>query len=888
MANPFRTFRRYQKSALVALGIMAMLSFIVIPTWMQIQNISLHSTNVTLATSRFGKINNQRIENIRRENQLLQQFYSSANYLIQQASQQQVAMGFRNRAMILSTHSDESLVYHWLKIQEMKRQGFSISRQMVADYLRMMSDNKLTDQIYMEICQSMNISSDSVIGLLQRDILAQVFDGGYLHSVQGITPTQEFEWFCRFKQLAKIQAAAVDVTSFVHEVSEPSERELKEFFEQNKSRVQDPSLSETGFAIPRRTTVEFIEMDPSRLDTAAITPEEVQKFYDENRETLFKNVSEADSSGLGSLPNMPGTSNPFSRPMPNLNLNPLNLNRSPLTTPTPVPSAPSSSDLNLPLILTTPESSTEPSVPTDVPADISTDGPADVPAGGPTEVPAEQTPPASQEDSENSSWNTQDSPFRLVVYQTELETEAKTEDSEADMSTETEHPAENELPASVEVSQSAEPAPATEAAPATTSVTTPDTPAETTMPTAVETPPVDAASEIASPTSSITPETITPTPETTLETQPAEEKPLYQPLAEVEARIRTILARQKAVEKLQQIEERMNRFYDESIMHGNRQELTGGGAELKRLDLKALAVEAGLVYNILENVDMYKMYNADYRFSSSVVLSSQYSNRAVLDLLFDSSGLLENYPYRSISSGTEYLFWVMNTQEQTTPKFTDDGIAETVKKRWKEVEARAIAREKVRQLAEEVTKSGQSLQEYFTANPNPQIKAVVETDYFPWFEEPRLTRYEFPPLVPGEIRELGVEIGAARQQNKVIVAWGDDFMRNVFALNKGEFGTAINQPENTCYVINMLEKTPTDQELLTMFEASPFQRFYGIQYAMQVQREKIQDAIDQQIQILTDFKWLERPDAYRERMMQLNQQRRQQQERQPQYQDFGF
>ncbi|MDR1958429.1 MAG: hypothetical protein LBQ54_05225, partial [Planctomycetaceae bacterium] len=324
MANPFKAFRKYQKSAFVALGIVTMLAFIVIPILMQWENAVLQSRDVTLATSQYGKIQYRSIQNLRDEIQVLTRFYSSAGSQINSETQQSPA-GLRNRYESLIRLSDEAVVYYWLKIQKMKEMGFEVSKKFVGDYLKVLTDDKLTETGYSQVIESLGIPSDTVIFLLQRDILAQFFDEEYLNSVRGITPIKEFEWFNRFRRMSKIQAAAVEVDSLLDQVPDPSDRELREFFEANKFRVQNPNLEETGFAVPRKSAVEYLVFGYDNIDTGGITDEEVQKYYDENKES-YKNTPETNSSGLGlgqPLPGIPGVNNlPFgNRPFPNLNLN---------------------------------------------------------------------------------------------------------------------------------------------------------------------------------------------------------------------------------------------------------------------------------------------------------------------------------------------------------------------------------------------------------------------------------------------------------------------------------------------------------------------------------------------------------------------------------------
>ncbi|MDR1958006.1 MAG: hypothetical protein LBQ54_03010, partial [Planctomycetaceae bacterium] len=484
-----------------------------------------------------------------------------------------------------------------------------------------------------------------------------------------------------------------------------------------------------------------------------------------------------------------------------------------------------------------------------VPAETSV--PVELPA--PVEPPAPEAAPAENPSSrmENRSL------FVPVVYQTESETAASETVEEPPI----EPPSE----------QSPEPSPTAEAPAAEPSPSEPETPVAAVPPTA-ETPaeqPVTEGIPVSEETA-LVPE-VPDAADESVKKSKEEPLPPYKPLSEVADNIKVILARLKMNETLERIEQRMNEHYEEMNIYARRAADAVSGKEAAAapvLDLKKIAEENGLVYKTAGMVDFYEMYKSDPDFAASVIDSAQFSQRTVLEMMYDASGLVESYPYRAINvtDNNRYLFRVTGVREQKTPDFNDPGVKEIVLKRWKEVKARPLAQEKAKQLAEAAKKSGKPLQEYFEAAPDPVVKRIVETDYFSWYEEPVFSYYQMPRLRLSEVRESGVEMGKAELQNKVIVAWGNTFMEDVFALQKGDYGTTVNQPQNTYYVVHVLEVTPTNEELVSLFNESPTQRSYISFFVLQDQFAAIQEAIDRKIQTVTHFKWLETPTAYNERL----------------------
>ena len=61
---------------------------------------------------------------------------------------------------------------------------------------------------------------------------------------------------------------------------------------------------------------------------------------------------------------------------------------------------------------------------------------------------------------------------------------------------------------------------------------------------------------------------------------------------------------------------------------------------------------------------------------------------------------------------------------------------------------------------------------------------------------------------------------------KGVDAPGHDFMRAVFALEKGEIGTAINAPQTVAYVVQVIESNPLPESLWASFKYESYGNYY--------------------------------------------------------------
>ena len=415
------------------------------------------------------------------------------------------------------------------------------------------------------------------------------------------------------------------------------------------------------------------------------------------------------------------------------------------------------------------------------------------------------------------------SPFHLASLRQEGEAEASEEETAApdDPAAEPE-----KSPAKPEKAATAsEASPKTDAPPAETPPA--ETPPAETPP--AETPPEETPPE-GTPPEETPPERTPPakTPPTEESQEPA--PPKYLPLEKVEAEIRKTLARDRVNVQIDdafnRVQELMRKYRNERLLHdageGEAPPAEPDLADAFRLLLvDASGEEVGKVTRdfAADPEGVMLLTRSKTGLISAIEVAekhpdlgpSRVENRAV----FTDYAYGENWsafqPTQSVDSdGNRYVFWKVEDAKERTPEF--DELRDHVRDEWKKIDARAKAVEQAEKLAEEARGASKSLAEAFA---DRQDVEVTESEPFSW-----VTYGNIPAMWaqgPPSLSEIqGVEMP------------GDDLMRVVFGLKRGEIGTAVNQPQTAAYVVRVTDSNPLPDVLWRMFLSESYFGYFRV------------------------------------------------------------
>ncbi len=641
-----------------------------------------------------------------------------------------------------------------------------------------------------------------------RDELAALqLERSFEGSLEALTPAQRWHYFLRVNRMAKIEAAPVAVANYIDSkaVPQPTDAELKAFFEKYKEQYPLPDSPEPGFREPQRIALEYFRADMEKFASPEmVTEEEIKEHYEKNKEVY-------DQLEKGPAATKPATETPSAeKPTPQKPSAEKPGTEKPVdekpAANKPADEKPATEGEKKPIDEKAKEAPKEPDA-----------------AGEKAKEPAKEPEKSEKEkepakDSKDTSAVGRTSPFVLAAWMQDepAKDEAKAKDAEAMKGPEP--VAKEEKPAEQPAAPAAAQQPAAKPA---ESAKDEAKAAEPPQPAAKEATPADKAA----PAPAATPE------------KPAE------PKAGLSDTLKSRIRRQVAYEKIEAtfkgLREQMDLYrgkwqkYDAERIR--RQGKAGETKESKaaltpppRPDFEKLAKEKGLTAGRTELVSQWQMRESE--IGASMV------GRQVPVWQYAYSTLGKFSPERSEDFRGEFLFWKTEDIKERIPKFDDEGVEKEVLRSWKLIKAREPALAAAKDLAAGASKDKESLKQALAEHPD---LAVVTPLPFSW-----ITFGNVP---------LGSAPNAARISNVIGVDMaGEEFMKTVFGLEPGQAGVAMNAPQTVAYVIRLVEFLPSLDDLWKGFEKDDFSKYAP---AAEADRQKIVQAWLQEIKTSAGFEW---------------------------------
>ncbi len=299
-------------------------------------------------------------------------------------------------------------------------------------------------------------------------------------------------------------------------------------------------------------------------------------------------------------------------------------------------------------------------------------------------------------------------------------------------------------------------------------------------------------------------------------TKPVEKKAedsKYQPLDDVRAEIRQILAAEKQAAgikafgevetSLQPIREAVTRHRRDLSQYKIKKSEGEEATEPQSPDFQALAKQNALTFHKTGLISVAEM--ADLDIGRSMVDGGQ----SFLGYVYSTSNL--NRPRVARDMGRNiYMFWITDSSKEKVPKFEDEGVRATVLAAWKMDKAREIALEEAEKLAQETRQSKKTLGEALGG-----LRVVEKSGPFSW-----ITRAP----VPGAQGQTRLLMSRVEHVDKA----GDKFMRKVYDLEVGGISVAMNQPQDVAYVVQLEKTEPSDTVLWIGFQADPYSVYAAV------------------------------------------------------------
>ena len=284
---------------------------------------------------------------------------------------------------------------------------------------------------------------------------------------------------------------------------------------------------------------------------------------------------------------------------------------------------------------------------------------------------------------------------------------------------------------------------------------------------------------------------------------PAEETlPEYKPLEEVKEDIRTLLATPIAADRMKKALNAVRaemRDYNIDYIGWDVSEDRDTVPEPTPPDLRDIAAKQGLTFGSTPLVNIIEIGETDpitdepkYPISQAFTMNFQPFAQVGFG---NNLSLYEPSTIPGREQDRTYLFWkTAEVPEQIPPL---DDIRGDVVRDWKMDNAHSYAKEAAKAAAEELRKNNQSPADAYRTDPN---KEVIESDQFTWMTAPSV------PYLPARLSTIpGIRFA------------GNDFMKAVFSLGKGDIGVASDNPEKTVYLVYLKSEASAPDQLKENF-----------------------------------------------------------------------
>lgn len=196
----------------------------------------------------------------------------------------------------------------YLLMEEARRMGVTVGRDQVLSQLQA---GNVNDAVLEGVRRETHRSLDSIYDTVGR-FLAMIHAALPQTDAAGDSlPRLERSYRDRSEQ-ATLQLSVIDVAAFRPKVPEPTEDELRAFFEASKDRPTGHTEErlEFGYRRPDRLTIEYLTVDPLKiLSRVRVSDKEVRRFFDERKAAYAADIArEAGTTQPATPPDFDGLS----------------------------------------------------------------------------------------------------------------------------------------------------------------------------------------------------------------------------------------------------------------------------------------------------------------------------------------------------------------------------------------------------------------------------------------------------------------------------------------------------------------------------------------------------------------------------------------------------
>ncbi len=858
MSSPFAIFRKNSKVMLAGVTLVAILSFVFLPSANQSQRGPSESGGDPVAKTSVGTVTEGELSNLR-----FQRIAANAiAFAAASKGDPQLAMRLQLVGMINNPQftaqvmqevepfgpvrgpgSDRDLVASWLLSKEAERLGVRVTDAQINEFLIQRSAGKMQDEDFKTAIASQRMDEKAAFDVLRtqmeaKQVLNLLFPNDQMFSYANYGPEQFWEYYRRLHEQRKFELAELKVASFVNKVEDPKEADIVALFEERKAKAPgfDAETYQPGFRQPLRASMQYVALQADEvrkqvLKDKPVTDAEVESYYKEHR-AEFKIPKTLPN--LGDAPDVPGApANPDTPLDPEFSKEP-GAPKKPEDKPAPKPED-------------KPEAKPE-----DKPEAKPEDKPAPKPEDKPEAKP-EDKPEAKPEDKPEAKpeGKPEAKPEGKPEAKPEDKPEAKPEEKKADGTGCDDPPAKTE-----EKPAEAKPAEAKPAEQPAAEKPAESKPAAETPPEAkpADTKPAEAKPAEAKPAAG--PEEPAKQGSAKMEGPAAGPviipdvfKPLDDELKDV---IRDRLKEQRFQDAIKALE---TKTFNANNKLGKALTKKFDPLHIKPEQRAALVEEAkqAMQSHAKKPLTIYGETGlvsfTDFIKLPGIVTTSSLREEELVKVF--TNELLVSPGKWEDENGNRYVFWTTEIVEEHVPKLDDPGIREEVVKAWKLREAVKLAEARAAELAKKAEAAKKPLadvlaSETVTGDPKGQKISVITTPLMTWVEQSAV-----PEMGNTMQRSMSVS-------TKAIAMPQYEFMHQIFdQIPVGSADVALNPTMEgiTVYVAKVVTSVPASQDAFLISE--PFGPRADVAEVARFDHQRVSSRFWRTLEEKYDVKWEE-------------------------------
>jgi hypothetical protein len=296
MAGSFGVFRQYEKAALAALAIMAMLAFFVLPPILQMGGGGSGGPDPLVVSWTGGGLRESGVQRAVIMRKVMNQFLVAT-----------MAASGQDPSRMRLADDEKDVVDTLLLAREAEANGIVISNsainQFLAEWTNDLVPPKDFDAIVAGIGGRMGISQEDVFEALRTVLMARRMETLLLGGVgfEAAPPGVRWDYYRRLEQGATIEAVPVVVEKFVDQLPEPAEPVLRAFFDAHRDELPEARSPAPGFRQPHRARYDYLVAKAGVFrdeEEKKITAEQITAFYEDRKASLFR-VKPVETQEIG-------------------------------------------------------------------------------------------------------------------------------------------------------------------------------------------------------------------------------------------------------------------------------------------------------------------------------------------------------------------------------------------------------------------------------------------------------------------------------------------------------------------------------------------------------------------------------------------------------------